>query len=842
MAEPIVTDARPRVVTDARLRDNIDARLRATADSLRKGTLKVLSVDIFDTLLWRRVPEPADVFLMLGGDLAAADRLAPGIGASAFAQARRTGERAAREKVQAVTGYREVKLKDIYAALPEQMFATGFDTASKAAAEVACEQRLLTHDHALAALMETAREAGAKVILVSDTYFTSAEIRALLVSAGFDGPVDRLYVSCEAGKPKYRDLFDTVLADLGVAPGAMLHIGDSYEADVAPCAARGIGYVHYDKWHFAPRVQAKEFPADLLARDAALAGNGDFGLTGLRSRLAHRAPTDIPPASRPFWQTGAASLAAPLAAFARWVVGTAQARGTQRIFGIMREGRFLGDIVAATSAELGAPLKTEELWLSRRAVIGAALYADDLSLLADFIMVAPGGTTGEVLEKVGLSSADVPGFDVGREGALQSLIGEISRRPALKEKVLAVSARLRRNLLAGLARRFDLAQPQCITLMDLGYAATIQAVLARILAREGAAVTLEGLYFALNDTGLARRAGGLAAEAFLGTGAAGLALGRLLSRTPDVLEHACMCREGSLAAYDAAGQPVLLPNQRSAGQLDQMEVLQAGIHAGLAAVNGLLGDFASTPHDSPALAAQAGRMVEAMVLHPTPAETGSIGGWQHEANFDLADRRRLTDLAFDPAQLEYRGFAALQDIGRHQAYWPAAALMRVNPFLAEAFAAGASGGYGPAQLTAGPLLGGLTIVPDLGAGFDPRRGGAVALAVNAFGRAEITAVVKSFGADAYRRIKLVWPAAAAVAALDQVSIIAQGERETRRVGIISQDWAGAAEIAPGTRQTAAEPAAEAVLTLAEPPAFAHALEMTIRLKYLRLDPLFGGRA
>ncbi len=814
----------------------IDARLRAAADSLRQGTIKVLSIDIFDTLLWRRVPEPADVFLMLGGELKTSGKLAPGIAAAAFAEARRAAERGAREKVQAVTGYREVKLPDIYAAMPDQLFARGFDIPARAAAEVTCEQRLLTHDHALAALMETARAAGAKVILVSDTYFSAAEIRALLAAAGMRAPFDRLYVSCEAGRPKYRDLFDAVLADQGVAPAAMLHIGDSYEADVAPCAARRIGHVHYDKWHFAPRVQAKEFPADLMARDAVLAGAGDFGLTGLRSRLRHRAPADLPAGLRPYWQIGASALAPPLAAFARWVVG--EARGAGHIFGLMREGRFLGDIVGATAAALGVPLKTEELWLSRRAVIGAALYPDDLSLLGDFIMLAPGGSAAEVLEKIGLVADDLPGFDLARDGALPALVQAIAGRPALQDKVLAVSARHRRNLLAGLGKQIDLAKAQTVTVMDLGYAATIQAVLARILAREGSPVTLRGLYFALNDAGYARRGGGLAAQAFLGD--RGLAVARLLSRTPDVLEHACMCRDGSLAAYDDAGAPVLLPNLRDAAQLAQMESLQDGIRAGLAAVNGLLGDFHSTPHDSAALAAQAGRMVEAMILHPTAEEAATVGNWLHEANFDLADKRRLTDLAFDPAQLEYRGLAALQDIGRHQAYWPAAALARVNPFLAEAFAAGASGGYGPAQLTAGPVLGGLTLIPDLGAGFDPKRGGGVALAVNAFGRAEIAVPIKSFGAEAFRRIKLIWPAAAAVAGLDQVGILARGEREQRRVDVISQEWSGAGEIAPGVRQIGAGPA-EVILTLADPPPFAHALEMTIRLKYLRLDPLFGGR-
>src|SRR5262249_24411689 len=152
--------------------------------------------------------------------------------------------------------------------------------------------------------------------------------------------------------------------------------------------------------------------------------------------------------------------------------------------------------------------------------------------------------TAEVLEKIGLAAADVPGLDLSREGALQALVQAIAGSAVLRGKVLAVSARHRRNLLGGLGKQIDLAKPQAVTVMDLGYAATIQAVLARILAREGSPVILRGLYFALNDTGAARRGGGLDARAFLGTGGPGLALGRLLSLTPDVLEHACMCRDG----------------------------------------------------------------------------------------------------------------------------------------------------------------------------------------------------------------------------------------------------------------------------------------------------------
>lgn len=819
-----------------------DIRLVQVRDAIKGGSIRVLSVDVFDTLLWRRVPEPADLFLVLGHGLAAGGHLAPGTSAVAFAELRRAAQRAARDKAEAATGSREVTLPDIYAQMPASLFAADFGRAAQVEAELACERRLIIVDEAIVGLISTAKAAGVRVILVSDTYFTADQLRDLLKAAGSgDLPIDRLYVSCEAGRPKYRDLFDAILKDMDVACDEIVHIGDNPEADIAPCHARRMAAAHYDKMTLPARVHALEFPRDTAGRAAAFGAHGDFGLTGLRSRLKHRLPADTPKNMEPYWQIGASTLAPIFAGFARWIVGHAAATGTKRIFGIMREGRFLGRLVEAAARDLGVTLATEEVWLSRRAVIGAALYPDDLSMLADLIVVAAGETVEEVLASIGLAPADVaaviPAFNMQRPGALSALAHAITAVPYLKAKVLAGSARNRLNLLKGLKKHFDIRADATIVLMDLGYAGTIQTLLARILAREGAKVRLRGLYFVLNDLALVNRSAGAEMDAFLGDGGFNTRLGRLLTRTPDVLEHACMCPEGSLARYDDTGAPVLLPNQRSDAQLAQMETLQAGILAGIKAVNRLLGGLDATPHDSSALKAQIARMLECLLLHPTPEETAAIGNWQHEANLDVTDRRRLVDLAFDPGALEYLGFGALADVGRQHTYWPAAAFAHVSPFLGGAFAAGAEGND-HALFTSGPLLGSLTVIPDFGAGFDETRSQTAPLAVNAFGRSEIKLTIKNFGAEALTRVSLVWPAAQAVIAIVPPVFICRGERETRGLAVNGLEWFGAKEIFQGIQMTSGEDAG-AVIDLGRPPPFPHVIEMTLRFKYLRLAPIFG---
>ena len=814
-----------------------DQRLLTASEGLTSGRFATLSVDVFDTLVWRRVPEPTDVFLQIGHQLAAAGKLARHVSAAAFADLRRAAERAAREKVQAVTGYREVTLVDIYSAFADNIFAANFDAKARADAELACERSLLVLDPDVVALIDAAKAAGRRVLLVSDTYFSSKELSDLLAAVGFKSPVDRLYVSCEAGKPKYRDLFDVILKDLGHGSDKLIHVGDSIEADVRPCQLRNIAAIHYDKWSHVPRIQSHEFPRDGAQRNVALGTHGDFGLTGLRSRLHQRPPVTLADDLKSYWRYGAATLAPVFAGFGRWIVGMCADAGIKTIHGIMREGRFLNRVVAQCAADLKADLSTKEIWLSRRAVLRASLYADDFDRLAEFVMVTPGRTTDEMLSELGLSRADVPaGFELGNAQSLDILCHAIVGTPATQQKVLVVSARHRANLLKGLGKLFDPSKSQTIAVVDLGYAATIQTVLARILAREGAKAQLSGLYLALNDRAAQATRAGTELHGYLNDHGFGGPVAALLSRTPDVLEHACMAPEGSLAAYDDAGNTVLLPNQRDAKQLAQMQALQDGVIAGVAAINSLLGDL---PYNSPALKDQIAQIITSAMLHPTPEDAATIGAWKHEANFDLADFRKLTDLAFDPRELEYRGLSVLAEAGRHQVYWPAAAYLAANPFLASAFAA-SSTGFDATHLTSGPLLGAVTICPDAGIGFDMRRAGAVPLNVNAFGRAHIQGAIKAFGPDAYTRLKLIWPAARSVIQIDEARVTYIGETERRTAVAKVASWSGTKD-ANGAQLTDAT-TAETILELGPPPAWPHSLEITLRFKYLRLDPMFGGRA
>jgi len=828
-----------------------DRRLASAYAALAAGQIKVLSLDVFDTLLWRQVPEPSDVFLLLGRKLADGGDLAPHISVVEFAELRKVAEKTARERKEAATGYREVTLAGIHAELPRYLFRPGFDVVAGATAELTLEASLMIGDRALTELMSKAKAQGVQVILVSDTYFTSEQVKAFLAvaNAAEGRDYDRLYVSCEAGKPKWRDLFDVIIKDMGVAPNAILHVGDSLEADVWPCRTRGIGFIHYDKWSLGARTQTIEMPEALVARAERLGTRGDYGLTGTRSRLFNRPPENLSAGLVPYWTYGASTLAPVFAAFARWIVSSCRDIGVTRVYGMMREGRFLNRIIREMAATLGVPLETEELWVSRRAVIRAALSTKTPTLLPEFTMLTPGRTTEELLGAMGLTVADlaaegVHDFDIRADKALATLCRIIGRSDAMLPKVLDGAATQRRNLMTGLGRVLDLKSPGPAVVVDLGYTATIQATLQPILAREGSPLRLTGLYLALNDRATPNVRAGADLRAYLNQEGFAGTMGAMLSRMPFVLEHACMCREGSLAEYDSEGKPVLLPNQREEPQLQQMEAMQDGILAGLSIINNLLGSLNQTPADDPVLKGHVAAIISASHLNPTIQEAVTIGAWKHEAKVDFTGSYKLTDLSFDGPTMEYGGWSKLQDMNLDQVYWPAAAFATADPFIADVYAGGARGAYKPEHLTSGGMLGRVVVCPDAGNGFDERLHGAIPLALNAFGRGDIQAAIKPMNAQAYHRLRFTWPGARAIIALESLIVTYTGdnqrsEREVPGVADFS-GWQGARVVEPGLVQ--AEPQAVWSIDLGAPPPWPHSLEISLRVKYLRLDALYGGRA
>lgn len=185
-----------------------------------------ISFDLFDTLLMRRVPAPFDVFRVVEARLKGtplAERLS-------FAEERQRAElilsRDASPDI--VTIYREIQ---------RRCALSGEETDQLRELEWNTERRLLLPRRDICALLRYATDRGKRVYIVSDTYYSAAQLTDILNSFGIKD-CEKVYASCERGAGKRSGLFSHFLEETGEK--SVLHIGDDEEADVRAAEGAGI--------------------------------------------------------------------------------------------------------------------------------------------------------------------------------------------------------------------------------------------------------------------------------------------------------------------------------------------------------------------------------------------------------------------------------------------------------------------------------------------------------------------------------------------------------------------------------------------------------------------------
>ena len=197
---------------------------KCNAEELKSRIQKsdVISFDLFDTLIMRKVLEPTDIFDLVGERLKKA-----GSGIATFKKKRRHAESLSVGK----------DIHEIYRVFGELYDLSPEQSEVILQTEIQCEKDCLVRREPLVEAMERAIAFGKQVVIVSDMYLTSEILRNILDNLQITG-YDKIYVSCEHGKSKASGLFDIVKKDY--SGKHILHIGDDDLADIKSALDEGI--------------------------------------------------------------------------------------------------------------------------------------------------------------------------------------------------------------------------------------------------------------------------------------------------------------------------------------------------------------------------------------------------------------------------------------------------------------------------------------------------------------------------------------------------------------------------------------------------------------------------
>lgn len=297
------------------------------------------SFDIFDTILYRTVPNSTDIFLLM--------EQKPEVKAlwknqNSFVEVRRKAEFWLRRRSTT-----EISIEDIYGEIGKKYNLSKDVQKQLVTLELATEkENSFLHAKAVNKI-KNLQSKGKNVILLSDMYWHEAEVRDLLSSKDPIFSNVPIYVSCDYGATKKnRKLYEIVSKELNVPYVDWKHYGDNVKSDYNNAKSLGIEAVHTkrpQRYHYE-----RHLPLSIQGK----------ALYGLISQVRENS-------NGPEYDLGA-SFAAPMVyQYVLWVIVQASAKGINKLYFVLRDGYILKKVADIIIQNRELDIKTEYLFGSR---------------------------------------------------------------------------------------------------------------------------------------------------------------------------------------------------------------------------------------------------------------------------------------------------------------------------------------------------------------------------------------------------------------------------------------------------------------------------------------------
>lgn len=593
---------------------------------------QVVSFDLFDTLLFRAVAEPGELFLLIGED-AQKKGLLMHISPFEFMKLRIEAEKLARRRKRSTIDHSfqdpEVSLEEIYNCFPENVIIK--DELMRL--ELSYEKRYCYVNQRIADFIKFCKASGKKVILVSDMYLNKNYLTEILDYNGFnvDKEVDAVFVSCDHQCTKASGkLFALICEQMGVDKQDLIHIGDSEITDILGAKAAGVNSFKYG-------VITDEDEA--INYEEYLYGNILSEIKSLR-RLTKSKYYDE---NYHFWyEFGAGVLGPVLTLFVEWIVKTAINEDIAHICPLMREGVILSKLLQNSLTFHGfdgisvKPLyvSRESTFLPSKGVFNQELYYS--YFLRKNFTVKNLFSSLDILHLLDKVDIDIcPGMrllDLSQEQKEKLYLCLTRHKDLIDEKI-----QRKKDIFLNYLRQLSILDDRFIT-CDLGFNGTIQENMTNVLREHGYEYNPLHLIIWGKETVLQRRMNNIEIRGFLGNLGENIDLISIISWEPGFIEELMMDETGTTIGYETVNgfvRPVMAKNLVSDEELVLKRICQKGImdfqsnYLQLVKVKGKDIDFEGLFMKSREIS----QIITRVFLLPTKQEAQSLISLHHDDNY-----------------------------------------------------------------------------------------------------------------------------------------------------------------------------------------------------------------
>lgn len=603
------------------------------------GQMRVLSLDCFDTLLWRTVSEPIEVFKDLQNQPLFVTH---GI----CAESRRLAEQRVRQLRAGLHGQYEVTIEEIY----EHMLPDGSPDLVEqfVRAEIETEKKYLFAYLPMFELLEKAKKMGMKTVLVSDMYIHAHQLKELVESCAKKSNIrihiDHYFTSADHRTTKARDLFQVVAKELDEPAQAFLHIGDNPHADLNGARRAGVAGYHFNR--FTPLLE------DCMRKNATMQRllSNDHGESLPMVSNWHAVWSRLPRTNNTMEMVGWYYLGPVMVQYLQWLMSQVQELKTQghspRIVFMMRDGyvpfKAYQSLQAQGLVPYDAPVHSMDV--SRFATL--ALNFSDVNAIQTYLISQKDKMfrLEMVRQLMGVHELDNVQVRINTDDALpwtefmQSVLS-----PQNLQRIFEASNKHRANFIRYVRKQIRPKAGETLVLADLGYSGTIQDQIKKILAQEFD-LRLEGRYLILREA-TTRQTGkkGLIDYRSMNRNSLSLLLTQI-----QTLEQLTVNDNGSLVQYGDGGHPVYEKSPLSDQQRLIKQHVQTAAH-----------DFVQTQSKSilqfsknhPFSNVEAAGLIGRFTLQPSVSEMELYQQFSHDINNGTTRLRWISNPAMSRQML-----------------------------------------------------------------------------------------------------------------------------------------------------------------------------------------------
>ena len=336
----------------------------------------IISFDIFDTLIFRLVNEPHQVFTLMELYAKNNNVFIP----ENFKEIRIHAE----EEVNKVDGY--YNIYDIYRRIDEFKSEESRKTAINI--EIQAELDLCVPNSEMINVFNKCRDMGKHVVITSDMYLPREILEQLLEKCEIRG-YKNLFVSCDRMADKRGgNLFRLILKEMNIKAQQLVHIGDNKKSDYIRPKIMGIHSVLYRaKKHRTlysnKSINNPEYLNQQKFINCMIGSSSDGRYSGVPYRIGYQGMGPL------------------LFGFVKWLDNCFNKDNIEKVFFLSRDGK----IIERAYEAIGGKVNHQYFYASRKALIVPIIWKyPNLEDAMKLFFTSKGDTAGSIIEKLGLNA------------------------------------------------------------------------------------------------------------------------------------------------------------------------------------------------------------------------------------------------------------------------------------------------------------------------------------------------------------------------------------------------------------------------------------------------------